>query len=476
MRQRTILEWRQQTHNSIKEQITNFRNTFMSSLGSTTMMQRGVYNSTVANLTGKNSDAVTIATTLGSSVGTISIGKIESLAKGANVTSTGSVSQGGSGFLASAKLGSLTFDGGGQINFDAGGKAVIKINDTEIEISEDDTISDMISKVNKSDAGVTMSYDRLADRFTLEGKTVGGPAFGISDVSGNALSMFGLQQSNVKAGTPARLQINGEWVSSDTNTFDFRGMRITLHRTTNGTVTTGGVKTGDDDEDITVSLRRDATDAVNRIKGFIDAYNSIIKKIEGLVRERKTSGEASYLPLTDEEKSMMSEKQIEEWEAIARKGILRGDQGLQGLANSLRSALFQSVQSAGMSPSDIGLTTGNFFGGTGGQIILDEDKLRAALEEDPEKVADIFAGTEGNRGFLWRMNTVMGDYMNKSQTITLKNLEDSIRRANEQMTKMQQKMYQEEDKLYKQFAAMETALSKMQSQGDWMSAMLGMNK
>ena len=55
----------------------------------------------------------------------------------------------------------------------------------------------------------------------------------------------------------------------------------------------------------------------------------------------------------------------------------------------------------------------------------------------------------------------------------MQNLENSIRRVNEQMEKLTMKMYAEEDKLYKMFAAMETAMSNIQSQGDWFNAMLG---
>jgi flagellar hook-associated protein 2 len=249
-------------------------------------------------------------------------------------------------------------------------------------------------------------------------------------------------------------------------------MRITLHEEKDGS--TDLVPTHADD--INVTFTRDATDAVSRIKGFIEAYNSIIKKVESLAKERKSSGEVSYGPLTDEEKSVMSEKQIAEWEAIAKKGILKNDNGLQRLASSLRSAFYDSVQSVGLSPSEIGLTTGSFFDGTGGQIFIDEDKLKAALEDNPEKVSEIFAGTGGNKGLLWRMNDLMGDYVNKSQTHTMLSLENSIKRANEQMLKMQDRMYAEEDKLYRQFAAMETAMSKLQSQGDWFTSMLGGGK
>jgi len=34
-------------------------------------------------------------------------------------------------------------------------------------------------------------------------------------------------------------------------------------------------------------------------------------------------------------------------------------------------------------------------------------------------------------------------------------------------------MFAEEDRLYRQFAAMESAMSRLQSQGDWFASMLG---
>ena len=474
MRSRTLLEWKQNTHNDIKSQISDFRNTFLRSTGASGLLNRNMYNSTVASVTGQFSNAVTIRTGLDSSVGTMRIGQVLSLAKGTSITSASSVTSShgvtGAGLALSTKLGDINLPETGQIAFDSDDTTTVTINGVDITLSKNDTISSMLSKVNNSSAGVTMSYDRLADKFSIEKKNFG---TGTLDLSGSAFDVFGLSSANEVSGTKAQVYINDEIVESATNTFNYRGVSITLNQTTsaaNGT----GLET--DANATVVTLKRDATEALGKIKSFVEAYNSIIKRIEGLVKERKTSTEASYLPLTQEEKNMMSDKQIEEWEAIAKKGILRNDAGLQRLANNLRTSLFESVEAAGLSPSAIGLTTGSFFGGTGGQIVLDEDKLRAALEEDPEKVANVFAGVDGNRGLLYRMNQTMGDYINVRQTRELKGLEDSIKRANEQMEKMQQKMYEEEDKLYRQFAAMETALSKLQQQGDWFTAMLGTGK
>jgi len=351
------------------------------------------------------------------------------------------------------------------------GTTSINVNGKEITINSNDTITSMVNKVNSSGAGVTMSYNRLTDRFSIESNTIGAGST-VSVTGGtNLLEMLSGPGAVAEAGSTAKVYINGELVERNTNSFAYRGLNITLNHTTD----TGATGPTNHEDDTIVTFKRDATKAMDAIRDFINGYNAIISKLEGLLNDRKTGNEVSYKPLTDEEKSAMSDKQIEEWEAIAKKGILRNDQGIQNLVNSLRSSFFSTIEGTGMSAAQIGLTTGNFFGGTGGQIIIDEDRLRAALESDPDKVADIFTGPEGNRGagLVWKMNETLGTYLNTSQTNTIKNLEESMKRANEQISKMEQRMWAEEDKLYRQFAAMETAMSKIQSQGDWFTAMLG---
>ena len=588
-RARATLEWRQQTLNGVRDQIADFRRTFLTTQGSTGMLNRlsNVYNTHKATVTGGNNNAnvgkVSIRTSTNSDTGTLTINSVNKLAHGAQAVSSNVTGVGGSGLSPTSTLGSLSGlpgTGSGKISFsddvfkitagedgsettfniwrdddgnyfsepfvdgmprtaidfnegnnftveldngttlrklesgnlavityspaldedgeeipgeppvenieaafgvDEYGKTSIAVGSGDnikwIDLSRNDTINSMINKVNASEAGVTMSYDRLKDEFKIETNYPGSSSTDRSTESltlyGHAFEALGLMSERdpgtgwqtLSNGQNAEAIINGERVERTTNSFEFRGISITLNDTfteASGTVS--------------VAITRDVTDTVKEIKGFIDAYNSIIKRIEGLTRERKTNAERTYTPLTDEEKSVMTDKQIEEWETIAKKGILANDVGLQNLANNLRAALFETVESAGMRPSDIGLSTGNFFGGTGGQIVLDEDKLRAALEENPDRVIEVFAGIDGNQGLLRRMDKLMGDYVNVSQTRTLKSLEDSIKRANEQMERMQMKMFAEEDRLYKQFAAMETALSQMQSQGDWFSAMLGAGK
>jgi len=602
-RNKKLIEWRQQTHTGIKDEISSLRSSFLSNLGSKSMMSRNVFNATKATITGKNAGAVSVATTTGTPTGSIRIGQISSLAKGASITSGSSVSNGGGGFNPNSRLDSLSFLGDKKISFedykttvtntqgetvtfrqadmdnvdftglpfkttltqgdttvdiirlgdgkymvgdeqidfndedqvedgkiivnvggrnvtftqnDSGalrinnqtvafyqettvqvdgedvvlqkregsdvitnnGKAVqlegettISINGKDIVINSNDTIATMINKVNNSGAGVTMSYNRLTDRFALETTGTGHKVeddLKVSQDVGNLLELLSGTGAIESDGAKARAFINGDWIERDTNSFEYRGVRITLNATTAA-----------GDEDTVVNFSRDAQPAIDRIKEFIDSYNSIIRRLEGLLTERKGRNEVGYKPLTDEEKQGMTDKQIDEWEAIARKGLLRNDQGIQNLVTNLRRTFFDQIEGAGLSPSQIGLTTGSYYDGTGGQIMINEERLREALESDPDKVADVFiridnsSGSPRGVGLLHKIDGLMRDYVNTTQSTSIKGLEESLKRTNEQIQRMQERMFAEEDRLYKVFASMESAMQKLNQQGGWFNAMLG---
>jgi flagellar hook-associated protein 2 len=347
--------------------------------------------------------------------------------------------------------------------------------DVHVLIRATDTLSEMITRVN-TQAGVDMSYDRLTDQFTLQARTGNNinPATTNLGIFSNS-NFFNIIRGDVAPSEPivrdgqqAKMIVNGsEEVFSNTNSFDFRGMNITLNRTFDG-------------EAVNVNLHRDVQPAMNAIKDFIDSYNTIIKKLEDLLNERKGRNEVGYKPLTDEEKQGMTDRQIEEWEAIARKGIFRNDNGIQNLVSNLRRSFFSEIEGLGISPSQIGLNTGNFFDGTGGQIVINEDRLRDALERDPDMVADIFIRIDNSGaqprgvGLMHKIDGLMRDYVNVSQTTSTRNLEQSLQRVNEQIERMQTRMFAEEDRLYRIFASMETAMQKLNQQGSFFNSMLGM--
>jgi flagellar hook-associated protein 2 len=140
----------------------------------------------------------------------------------------------------------------------------------------------------------------------------------------------------------------------------------------------------------------------------------------------------------------------------------------------LRSELFQSFEDSGLTPAQIGLSTGDWR--SGGRIVLNEDRLRSALENPnigPERINDVFNSTEGRQGLTWRMDNIMGNFVNGAGRRSLRSLEQSVQRENERIERLEMRMWREEERLHRQFAAMEAAMGQMQQQGDWFASMLG---
>lgn len=69
----------------------------------------------------------------------------------------------------------------------------ININGVDLEFSGDETISQMMSKINNSDAGVKISYNNFEDQFVMESTSTGeGYEIQMSQTSGNLLNaLFG---------------------------------------------------------------------------------------------------------------------------------------------------------------------------------------------------------------------------------------------------------------------------------------------
>ena len=355
------------------------------------------------------------------------------------------------------------------------GKISFTINDEKFTFSENDTLQYMITVVNSNEkAGVNMNYSRLTDKITLTSKSTGTDSkITVKNETGNAFGeggAFGIAEGTYQNGQDAVLRIDGVTVTKNSNNFSIDGISYTLNKTTSAS------------EPIEITLEKDIESAVAGIKTFVEGYNTLIKKLEDMLADSKTTREKNYTPLTEEEKASMSEKQIEQWEEIAKKGMLYNDAGLRGLVGDLRDALYASVESAGLSPADIGLQTGRWDEGTKGQIKLDEDRLRAALNKDSEQVMRIFCSFPNDStsstayaetGFLNKITNAMNEYTKGSQAVTLDGMKRSLSNINDKITSMEERMIKLEESYYRKFAAMETAIAKLNAQSDSLVGMLG---
>jgi flagellar hook-associated protein 2 len=375
---------------------------------------------------------------------------------------------------------------GGAMVFDAAGKFTLTINNTDIEISKTDTLSTLISKVNNSSAGTTLNYSAYSDTFSMAAKETGAGTIALDDNGSGFFSKIKLTSSQITAGQDASFVLDGEAGSRKNNSFSVDGVTYTL--AAKGTTT--------------ISLSQNTDEIYNKIKGFVDKYNELIAKINGELSEKYNR---SYTPLTDDQKQSMSEEQIKKWEEQAKTGLLKNDSMLNNMAISMRKALSDSIQDVSGGLSGIGITTGTYL--EKGKLVIDANKLKEAIKNNPDKVMNLFAKessvaysdtTNGNgskseryaqNGFANRLYDILRDHIrttrdkdgNKGLLIEkagltgdlseFKNLmSQDIDKKNTLIDQMTKKLYAKEDAYYKKYAALETAMSKMNSQASWLTS------
>lgn len=347
--------------------------------------------------------------------------------------------------------------------------------DEKFLIQGSESLNSVMSKVNNSKLGVTMFYDSYSDKVTMTRKETGvynnsenGKEIEFTD--GDFLTqVLGFQNGDsgnyIKAEN-ATFTVNGLETSRQSNTFSMNGVTFTLKKTT--------------DTPVTINVNNDNDALFENIKNFVDKYNELVEKIEKKLSEPKYK---NYLPLTDDEKEKLSETQQEKWENMAKSGILRNDSILSGLITQMRTAIYSAVNqddldSAMKSLSAIGITTTADF--TTAKLEINESKLKAAIEKDPNSIELLFNGTgatDGQKGVIQRLydkvNATMDQLkeragnsysVNNQFTIgrQLDDLDDRIERFEDRLADL-------ETRYYSQFTAMEQAIQKANSQAAYLA-------
>ncbi len=457
------LEWKGDAYRAINLKLKSFRETYMTTqYPATNMFSSSAYNAFAVTMDTQTS-AVSITAGSNASVGALTINSIERLATAPQVASSGSM------FTDTTKNINSSLEEAFGPGIFQDGKISFSINGKEFTFSnsEDMTINKMMNQINSSDAGVTMSYSSLTRKFTITGKATGeNSKISIKNLTGTAFASasagFMIGEVDEKKGTNAKLTIEGEPVEKSSNTFAIDGITYTLKDQST--------------TPIKFSVTRDVDSVYNKIKGFIDGYNSLITELQAKLDEEVYS---DYGPLTDAERDELSETQINQWEEKAKSGLLSNDSGIRTLLQDLRSAFYSVVEGAGKSAASIGLETG--YMSKTGQIVINEAKLKNALANNPDQVASIFtkvssateAGTKYKEsGLVTRMSSTFLSYLTNNVNTTLETNGRAVTEANNRLDQMEDWLATNEEKYYARFTAMETALAKLNSQTSWISSML----
>ncbi|HEY9062150.1 MAG TPA: flagellar filament capping protein FliD [Pseudobacteroides sp.] len=374
---------------------------------------------------------------------------------------------------------------------DGSQKVTFSINSKSFTFSSNTTLSTVLNTIsNDTDAKVKITYDDVTDKFTIDAKRLGaGNNININEASSSFLASMNL--TDLRQGQDAIVVLDGQTITRSSNSITSNGVTYNLLK--------------ESTTEQTISLKTDTEAVFNNVKNFVTKYNDLIGKLNSKLTERYSR---EFQPLTEEQKEGMSEEQVKKWEERAKTGLLKNDSYITKVVDSLRTALYDNISGITTKLTDIGITTGTFT--DKGKLIIDEDKLKQAIAANPDGVMNLFSkksdsnpsysrnltasekktryneegmahriydiiednistirDSEGKKGILLQVAGITGDTSEYSNTIYTQ-----ISQYDTQIDRLQDKLADKENKYYKQYAALESAISKMNNQSNWLMSQI----
>ncbi len=377
------------------------------------------------------------------------------------------------------------------------GKVSFTINDESFTFSESDTMAKVMDTINNSKANVNIRYNEISDTFSITAKQTGaGDNIRITETAGTFFAGIGIDSANpvTSQGVDAVVEIDGDPVTRNTNTFTINGVEYTLKK----------AHTAENPDD-TITVTQNVDAVFDSIKLFVDEYNKLVDKFSETISEKY---DRDYLPLSKEQKDEMTEKEVEKWEKQAKTGLLRNDSILSKVQSDMRMALIESVEGIGINLSAIGISSKSYL--DKGKLTIDEDKLKAAIKQKPDEVKNLFiqrSDTVPNytrnlssserttrnkeQGLLFRISDILDNHIstlrdnNGRKGILLEkagiegdlsefesSLAKSISSYDDKISEFMAKLAKKEENYYRQFSQLETYMNRMNSQMDWLTSQL----
>ncbi len=308
-------------------------------------------------------------------------------------------------------------------------KVINGLTTSFVTLAAGDTLSDLVSKINALNAGVTASIfddgSSLPDRLELTSNQTGAAGQFVVDASGLNLSLGATAE-----GTNAVLAVGSSQgrgsttlVTSPSNNFTsvVPGLMLQVQQASTSPVS--------------VSVTNSSTNALASLQAFISDYNSLVTHITSLTSYDAATNTKS--DLTDDPTTMELQQQT----AKLVSGQISGSGSIQSLA-------------------DLGVTINN-----DGTLTLDQSTFTNAYQSDPDGVQQFF--TAANTGFsalfhnLAQQFAAVGTGILSQQSSALGT---EVTNNQQRLSSMQSSLNSESAMLTTKFDNMEVAISQLQSE------------
>ena len=131
-----------------------------------------------------------------------------------------------------------------------------------------------------------------------------------------------------KVGQDSEIELNGATFTSNSNNYSINGITIQVTAKTK------------DDEQVTITTDTNVDAIYKSIKDMFTEYNKLIKSMDEAYNADSSKG---YEPLTDDEKSAMTDDEVEKWETKIKDSLLRKDDTLSSIINTMKNYMASSI-------------------------------------------------------------------------------------------------------------------------------------
>ena len=336
----------------------------------------------------------------------------------------------------------LTFNN--QVGLQAPGTVPTSIDVTDLDgnvlrsLTTDGTLGGLVDAINDAEppTGLRATAVRVGEdasgvdqyRLVVESVATGDASgFKLTDPTSPTTPLLG--DAAVRTGLDALVTVNDSiQARSATNTFEdlAPGVDITISASADTTKASE------------IDLKVDPAATIKSVKSAVDAINAVLQEIDTLTAYNATT---------------------------KTSGMLAGESAVRDLRGRILATVFPTD---GTSLASLGIQTDR-----SGKLVLDEAKLSEAYKADPDAVRQRL--TADGTGFLDRVADVAkGASDKKTGTLTtaITGRNTTIERLNDGIESWDVRLELRRTALTRQFTALETALSQMNSQSSWLAGQI----
>lgn len=327
-----------------------------------------------------------------------------------------------------AKSHKILSDPMGDASLPLGKEGVVKINGTDLNITTDMSLNDVVKKINAGEYGVNASV--ISGTMSISSKKTGienninmedGPE-GILKEMG-LLNSSGLVKNELQAGEDARIKIDGVEVTKSDNVFDnvVTGVSISVIKETAGSMN--------------FSINQDKKAIKDAVSEFVSAYNKTIMRIN----------------------------------QYTNKGaVLQGKTIINQAKSNLNRALTQPTDSK-LFMYEVGIELDGVL--RDGTIKFDESKLSKMIDENYDDVMKLMVG---ENSFSSKIFNTMDELTKDKGSLSTKisGLEKSIKGLDDTLVKYAESFERQKEMILTKYSRYEAMMSSLNLQGQFLTAQL----